>query len=151
MSLFILSRARSTNKSITNSQTSILVNKCSDVPWINNDTANPTIQDITKVSIQAILDIFNETTFVTFYIFGNTLFLLLSFRKETLDLPAQSRYPPPLPRVGPTWLVAHGVIHSLGDLYLHLLVCLVWPQSLTLDADHPLPGPGLCPRLRCPP
>ena len=90
--------------------------------------------------------------FVTFYIiFGNTLFLLLSFRKETLDLPAQSRYPPPLPCVGPTWLVAHGVIHSLGDLYLHLLVCLVWPQSLTLDADHPLPGLSLCPRLGCPP
>ena len=94
---------------------------------------------------------FNETTFVTFYIFGNTLFLLLSFRKETLDLPAQSRYPPPLPRVGPTWLVAHGVIHSLGDLNPHLLVCLVRPQSLTLDADHPLPGPGLRPRLGCPP
>ena len=29
VSLFILSRARSTNKSITNSQTSVLVNKCS--------------------------------------------------------------------------------------------------------------------------
>ena len=82
---------------------------------------------------------------------------VISFREETLDLPGhgppEGAAPSPLLATGLPLppLTPHGVIHSLRDLYLHLLVCLVWPQSLTLDADHPLPGPGLCPRLRCPP
>ena len=79
------------------------------------------------------------------YIFGNTLFLLFSFGKKTLDLTAEARYPPPLPRLSPRLVVCHGVVHGLRDLDLHLLVSLVRPQPLALDADHPLPGlgPGL--------
>ena len=84
---------------------------------------------------------------------------VISFREETLDLPSHgppegaphpdSLLAPGLPRAR---LAPHGVVHSLRDLDLHLLVSLVRPQPLTLDADHPLSlGPAsvspLCPPL----
>ena len=68
---------------------------------------------------------------------------MISFREETLDLPGHcspegashlaSLLGAGLPRPR---LPSHGVVHSLRDLYLNLLVCLVRPQPLTLDADH---------------
>ena len=69
---------------------------------------------------------------------------VISFREETLDLPGhghpEGAAPSPLLAAGlpRARLAPHGVVHSLRDLYLHLLVCLVWPQPLTLAADHPL-------------
>ena len=94
---------------------------------------------------------------VDLFIFKFQTLLVISFREETLDLPGhgppEGAAPSPLLATGlpRARLAPHGVVHSLRDLYLHLLVCLVRPQPLTLDADHPLGlGPASVSALRPP-